>query len=315
MVKLYQTDNMEAAARQLVDTNRNVIIYMQHRSARPIRMRMNKLKDLHIELAKAWLPFAPATIERWQAKGGLLVYRPHPNSFKAVVPACDAMLFIECPFLQTDFERITTHVKQEVVVYRPPTWELHNETIECLFPQAGTYVTLEAIFKSLIGRELSEEMQGALNASGYSPGTSAVFTVWEIEQLTGWNERFLKFALHHRYLRYSARYNVYSIRFKPDDEGMAWAYDILRGEPEIARGQYILRNDGPKGPYVPGFKTQLKRLKRFNYIVREDSIYIVNFDGKPLEIDKLDAINNMYRGRWFKLKNMIDDAPEYYLYD
>ena len=315
MVKLYTTDDMEGAARQLVATNRNVIIYMQHRSARPIRMRMNKLKDLSIELCKAWQPMAAGVIERWSAKGGLMVYRPHPNSLKAVMPPSDAMLFIEAPYMISDFERITANVRQEVVVYRPPTWGLHNETIEHLFPHAGTYLTLDSIFKSLVGRELTEEMQGALDASGYPPGKTAVFTAWDIEQLTGWNERFLKYALYHRYLRYSIRYHIYSVRFPPDDEAMRWAYDILREQPEVARGQYALRDDRPKGPYVLGFQQQLKRLKRFNYIVREDNIYVINLSGPPLQIDKLDAINNMYRGRWFKLKTLIDEAPEYWLYD
>ena len=313
MVKLYTTDDMEGAARQLAATNRNVIIFMRHRSARPIRMRMSKLVDLPIELAKAWQPISKATIERWSVKGGLLVYRPHPNSFKEVMPPSDAMLFIEAPYMITDFERITANVRQEVVVYRPPTWELHNETIEHLFPHAGTYLTMDSIFKSLVGRELTEEMQGALDASGYLPSKTAVFTAWDIEQLTGWNERFLKYALHHRYLRYSIRYSIYQARIQPDhDEALRWAYDILTSQPEVARGQYALRDDQPKGPYVFGFQQQLKRLKRLNYITREENIYVINLSGPPLQIDKLDAINNMYRGRWFKLKSLIDEAPEYY---
>lgn len=307
---------METAARQLAETNRNVIIFMQYKSIKPIRIQMNALKDLHIELCKVWQPTGKPAVERWKAKGGLLVYRPHPLSTFEVLPDCDAMLIIEAPYLYTDYERITRNVRQEVVVYRPPTWELHNETLDYLYPQSNTYATLDAIVRSMVGRELTEDMQGALDATGYDPFTTAVFTAWDIEQLTGWDEKFLKYALRHRYLRYSYRWHIYTARIRPDhDEALRWAYDIILQQPQVARGEYALRNDLPKGPYIYGFKTQIKRLKRLSYITREDNIYVISLKGTPMQVDKLDAVNNMYRGRWYKLKAVIDDAPEYWLYD
>ena len=314
VVKLYQTDDMEASLQQLVDTNRNVLIYMRHKCVRPIRLRLNKLPDMHVELCKVWKPFAQATIDRWQANGGAMVYRPHPNTQKDSIPACDAMLIIESPFLITDFERITRNVRQEVVVYRPPTWELHNESMESIYPRADTYITMDTIFRSLVGRELTQEMQAALDATKFPVATTAVFTADDITALTGWSERFLKQALRYRYRFMSMRWHVYYVRMKPHhDEAMRWAYEILAKQVEVAPRQYALRANRPSGPYIHGFKTQMKRMVRENYLSIEDNIYVINTGGPPMQIDKLDAINNMYRGRWFKLKTLVDEAPAHLL--
>ena len=313
MPNLYQTDDMEASLLHLAANNRTVIVYMRHKCNKPIRLRLNLVKDLPIELCKIWKPFAQATIERWQANGGVMIYRPHPTSNKENVPEADAMLIIEAPFSMDDYNRITRNVRQEVVVYRPPTWELHNESMEGIFPRAGTYITMEAIFKSLVGRELTEDMEGALAATGYPRASTAVFTAWDIEQLTGWDEKFLKQATRHRYRYKMIRWHVFGARLKPrDNEALEWGWSIITAQDQLMPRVYGMRFGLVKGGYVPGFTTQLKRLCHEGYLSREDNIYCINMDGPPLQIDRLDAINNMYRGRFFKIKTLVDEAPEHY---
>lgn len=310
--RIYQTDNMEAAFRYMVEANRNVLVYSRYMAIRPIRIRLNLVRDIPIELCIPWQPFSKYTIARWQENGGAMVYRTNPRTFRNEMPACDAMLIIECPFQIDDFERITKDVKQEVVVYRPPTWELHAETINHFFPSAETYVTLEAIFAGFVGRtDLEPEMEGVMAISPYPRETTAVFTAWDIERLTGWKEKFLRMALKYRYYGRLSRYHIYSTRMGPDDKEMRWAYNILKEQPQVSPDNYAMRFDKPKEGLIYGFKKMLKKLCWDMHVEREDSIYLFNTEGKPLEIDRIDAVNNMRRARWYKLRNLVDDAPEY----
>ena len=304
---------MEAAFRRLGETNRNTLIYWNFKAVRPIRIRLNQTKDIFCEVARGWLPEAGPAVDRWQQRGGTLIWKPHPLTFKAPVPACDAMLFTECPFQIDRFEHIIRSVRQEVVVYRPPTWQLHNETIEYMYPGKDVYVTLEAIYKALVGRDLTEEMQGVLTACGYPVATTAVYTGWDIEQLTGWSEKFLKHALHYRYKYHSGRWQVYSLRIPPDNKDMRWAYDLLRDQPEVAFKSHAMKHGVPRGGRVPGFEVMLKALLKQNYVVREDNIYVINTAHPPMDHDKVDAVNNMFRGRFWRMKALVDGAEEYEL--
>ena len=313
VVKLYRTDSMEAAMRHMAETNRNVIVYWRHKTIKPIRMRLNLTRDILCEVAMSWMPMAQAAVDRWAQRGGVLIWKPHPLAHRAPVPACDAMLFIECPMQIDQFNHITKDVKQEVVVYRPPTWELHNESVEQYWPGKNTYSTLDAIAGALVGRELTEEMEGVLRACGYPAASTAAFTAWDIEQLTGWNERHLKLVMHYKYKFNYGRWHLYSLRFPPDDPELLWAYNIIRQQPEVSRKVHTLRLARPAGSYVHGFKTMLKRLEKENYVVREDSIYVLNTAHRPLDYDRIDAITNMHRGRWFAMKALVDGAQEYLL--
>jgi hypothetical protein len=260
----------------------------------------------------AWKPYTKGTIGRWEDNGGALLWRPHPIG-KVVPPPSDAMLFVECPFQIDKFQNVIKDVKQEIVIYRPPTWELHNQTLDHMYPNRDTYVTLDAIMRGFVGRELDEEMQGVLDACGYPASTTAVFTAWDIEQLTGWTEKFLKYAMNYKYRYNSGRWHVYTLRIPPTDRDMLWAYNILLEQPEISRKVHTLRVNLPKGGRILGFETMLKRMLKEHYVTRDDNIYVINTAHPPLDYDKIDAINNMYRGRWFAMKSLVDSTEEYYL--
>ena len=302
---------MEAALRRMVEENRNVLLYTRHHCINPIRFRYREVEDLPIYTCQPWTPFGQTAIDQWEAKGGVLIYRPHPAPKKDARPPCDAMLLIECPLQMNTFEQVTSGVRQEVVVYRPPTWRLHNDTIETLYPSKDTYVLLDAVFKSMVGRELTEEQDSAAAMSGIARHHAAVFIAWEIEQLAGWNERYLRYAMSYKYRHKSSRFHVYSTRIPPQDENLRWAYDILISQPEVSKGMYTLRFNFPLGGRINKFESMLKQLVRQCYVVKEDSIYVVDTSATQLDYERIDAINNMHRGRWFKVKSLVDASQEY----
>lgn len=310
-MKIYQTDNMEEALRAMARRNHLTMVYSQFRAVRPIRMRVNMLRDIDIELCIQHKPFAQATIDRWANKGGVMIYRPYPIGFKHLPPPTDAQLFAECPYQADKFELLSAKVRQEVVVYRPPTWELHNETIDHIYPNSSAYVAFDAMFESLVGRELTEAQASVMALSGVPVERAAVFEPWDIEAITGWKEKFIKGAITRQYRFNFSRWHVYSTRIPPDDEDMRWAYDLLRTQHQVAPECYGLRFNFPIGGRIPGFEKMLNKLLLYNYVVREDNIYVVDVGHPPLDYDKINAINNMHRGRWFKMKTIVDESPEY----
>ena len=311
MPKLYQTDDMEAAVHHMAATNHRVIVYWRYASVRPIRMQLDKVRDLKVEQCFSWKPTAQAAIDRWQERGGILIWRPHPMWTSQVMPECDALLFIEAPMQLGKFESLVKLARQEVVVYRPPTWDMHNKSMEHFYPGKHAYSMLDAIAGALVGRDLTEVMLGALEASGMPPETTAVFTAWDIAQMTCWTERKLKRILLHKYRYSSQRWHIYKLRIPPRGADMLWAYNIIAAQPQVAVKMHALRTAKPAGPALIGFKPMLTRLEKEHYVVREDSIYLMNTAYPPLDYDMIDAQANVHHGRWFAMKALIDNLEEY----
>jgi hypothetical protein len=311
--RIFHTDNMELSIAALEKAHAHVIAYLSLKAIRPIRPRWDLVKTKRfIEHCYAWKPTAGPVLERWQQEGGVMIYRPEPNTRLIKLPPCDALLLVECPVQIDVFESLIANVRQEVVVYRPPTWNLHVETVEHRYPQAGTYIAMESMFKGFVGRELTDEEDVILQHTGFNRASTAVFTADDVKMITGWTEKYLRMALNYRYKYCSARYDVYTMRIRPDhNEVLTYAWQIMEKQLRTAPGEYAMRRSEPAGPYIKGFKAALRQLMLKHYVSRDESVYVIDLSGKPIEADRLDAVNNMYRGRWYKMRNLIDQSPEF----
>lgn len=307
-VRYYHTDDMEAAVRSLSERHRNVLVLMDYKSVRPIRMNTRgKLWDLDIDWCMGWKPNADEVVSRWRAKGGILQYRSNPRAKRPHCPEADAIVFVECPMQWDQFEHQCLSARQEVVVYRPPTWSLHERTIEHLFPSREAYETIEAYMDALVFGEFDEVQQRAIAASGYKRG--AAFMADDLMQVAGWDEKFLRYLLR-RYSFQVTRWHPYKLRLQPRSADMRWAWDVLCAQPEFSRKCHALRFN-ELYPRRPGFKTMMRRLSKENYISPEDCIYVVDSDRRHVDIDVFVAVNNMHRGRWLRIRNFVDDMEEY----
>ena len=84
-------------------------------------------------------------------------------------------------------------------------------------------------------------------------------------------------------------------------------------QPEVAFKSHAMKHGVPRGGRVPGFEVMLKALLKQNYVVREDNIYVINTAHPPMDHDKVNAVNNMFRGRFWRMKALVDSAEEYLL--
>lgn len=311
-MRVYQTDNMELAARDLAMRHHYVVVIVDYEVRPVIRFRANEIADIPLTMIRTWDPFAPRAYADWRNEGGLLLL--YHNYKYPMTVECDAMLFVECPPYYERFVNRSAGVRQECVIYRPPTWELHERSVLKHNPGGDVSRALLATANGMIGRELDDEMQAALTLSGYPPDATAVFRADEILAITGVEEAMVRNVLKSglfraRYLRY----HCYTLNVRPErkDVDLRWAYELLEEDPDRCDGTRMLRFDFLERGRVNGFPKQMKRLIRQNYITREKSIYVVTRGYREPFYPAIDAVANANRGDWFKMKNLVDSAPEY----
>ena len=307
-MNLSHTSDMELAVQRLAAQHHHTLIYRDHKVPRPIRLRLDQIEDTAITLIEGWRPEADKYLADWQLEGGAMVYTP--RKVKRPTPKCDAMLIVECPMQYPEFEEITRDVRQEVVVYKPPMWDLHDEAMDVLYPPAGRYKMLAEVFSALVGRELDDMPESVLVASGMARDKAAVFTSDEIELFTGLTERAFRKAVIHTYRGRAHRYHIYRLNVRPKAPDMAQMYDWLEQETEVFRGRRAVRYNKIKHD-LNSCELMLRYLYRGKYITREPCVYVMDSTRPPLDYEKLDAMGNFHKGRWFKMKNLINNSKGY----
>lgn len=312
-IPLYQTPDMEAAARVLIARNHYAVIHWQHTCYKRIRMRLDKLHDIPVTFVRVWDAHRNEAYAQWRDTGGLMIYQP---TFKVQMDIeCEGMLFVECPTQSADYEKAVAHVSREVVVYRPPTWELHTETVLARYPTSEVHLALTLTFDGLMGRNLTEVQQAALRCSGRTQADAAVFYAQEIEAITGITDRQLRMILKPlTWRRHYVRYHCYTPAIRPDEDepDLRWAFDMLEANPDVYKGMRMLRFDVPTQGLTHGFLKYLKLLIRKRYVIKEPQIFVIGRGFKAPELLIVDAIANARRDSWRKMRDLVDESQEYF---
>lgn len=310
-IPIYRTSNMEAALAAMTRRHRNVVALAEYRVAKRIKLRgrAQVLKDTPQMYVMGWKPEADAVLARWHREGGALVYRPMPRA-DSTHPASDALLLVEAPLQWEWLQQRIANVRQEAVIYRPPTWDLHEDAINHVWPQRHQYETLEAVLASLMGRELTAEMT---HIRELMPHWSkfAIFTDEDMAALVGWDSRMIRAILRFKYQKTAIRFPVFKLRYVATHYDIKWAYEVLSAQPSIGKKLHVLKADRPFEGKRPAFTSALRMLVRLNYVSREGCYYMVNMDRPPLRLDAIDAVHAMHRGKWFKVRAFVDSLQEY----
>lgn len=124
LIPLFKSADMESAARLLSTHFRMVYGRCAHWNRTKIRIRANLIVPHKIWFGKTSRQWA-----KWKTEGGIMM---SSSSFDADV-AHDAILFAECPRSIDLFDRACQQTRSVAVVYYPPTWRLHHESIAFRF--------------------------------------------------------------------------------------------------------------------------------------------------------------------------------------
>jgi len=305
---IYSTSNATKSIRKMVAENSRPVVYQQYRCYKPIRIVLNDVADIPATTCQAWTERADESLYNWHADQ-LLYYRPALKSDK--FPECDALLFIECPQQYNDFEELAAKVRGDIIIYRPPSWKLHEETILLRYPTSDHYRALMALIEALKGRELTQRMQQALDYSGYDPERTAVFTAQDAKEILGMAEKQMRSILKYRFRGFYSRFEVYRPMCAPVYRSQDEMYAILENEPDLGGGWRMLRFNELRDGRAPEFKRYLREFVRSRNVQQSPSIYLLTDGYRKPNFDVIDAVTNARRGNWFKMRNVVDGAPEY----
>ncbi len=111
---------MESAANLLLRHFRHVLIRAAYDNYTRIRFRADDVEDERVYFAKV-----ESQIKKWRDNGGALITWKNTNQ----EGPHDAILFVECPKTMWAIHRATRNTAHVGVIYIPPSWRLHDETL------------------------------------------------------------------------------------------------------------------------------------------------------------------------------------------
>lgn len=121
MIEIARAARPEAAANLLLRQFRHVLVQAHYDNTVRIRFRADMVTDRRVYFGKV-----ASQIKRWQEKGGCLISWRRVDNMEG---EHDAILFAECPKSLDAIHMATRRTRHLAVVWLPPTWRLHEETI------------------------------------------------------------------------------------------------------------------------------------------------------------------------------------------
>lgn len=121
MIPLSRTTRPEAAANLLLGTFRNVLVQAHYDNSVRIRFRADLVTNGNVFFGKV-----PSQVRQWRSQGGLLISWRRVDAKEG---PHDALLFMECPKSIEGIYRSASLTRHLAVIYSPPSWRLHEDTI------------------------------------------------------------------------------------------------------------------------------------------------------------------------------------------
>ena len=313
MFTLYQTDDMEFAIRRMLQRNHKVVLLKKTYNRKSIELRPHRIPNFKYTLMRENNPYDLPGLIRWQSEGGLLNYRPGMTRLnRQNSPAAEGLFVVEAPTDLIVYYSITEKISREVVIYRPPTWELHMDTMAIKHPGSREMVALVGVMQGLCGLDLNPLQQMAVDYAKFDRSEVSVFTADQINELTGIDKVAFRHLLKFKFRGFHVRYDVFMPNIRPSDPEHAIVFDALLQEPDLGGGIRMFRfGFGSTGINTVGFIRILKALIYTRHIRKLAPIHIMKQGYKFPNLAMLDAQANVRYGEFYKIKNMIDAAPVY----
>lgn len=306
MHDLYKTTDREAAIRTMERMNDKSIVMLSRFYRKSIRLKNAAVADIPSVLIRPFDDRAAWDVDYWEHKRGLMFYK-HEYS-KDCMPMCDALLFTECPLTHKLFASYAKRARRDVIVYMPPSWGMQEEALDFRLPSSDYHRALLATVACWRGRDLTPIQEAAVMASGRERSVTAVFYAPEVQNILGIDEWSLRHILDFKTRGFMDRYDLYTPNVEPDLPNLLDTYRILEAEPNMHRGARMLRF-GKLSDRSHNMRLQV--LVRGGFVTRGVSIYILSEGYKEPDWDMVDNRVNFKRGQWYKMRNLIEAAPDY----
>lgn len=207
------------------------------------------------------------------------------------IPEHDNMLLIECPHSMGKLERIRSKTKDRVIIYEPPDWSLHYDTIKLKYPPEFVCHLVKKTLSSFTQEKVVYDL-GNVDALHKN---NLVFTSKELSDASGLPVKAVERAIYHNFRGLYIKYYRYRLFSKPNNPALHETWSLLQHEKGNHPGNMVsLRSDelscvfnGNLSCRPKGFKSVIKRLIKEGCIIKYDPVYVLSSAFKDVEIKSI----------------------------
>lgn len=312
-MKIYQTSDIPEAIRLMAARNELSIVFDYQWALRHVRHRLNQVADIPSVLVRPWDAFCETSVNKWLEQKGVMYYRHMPR-YRDFLPESEAILFTDTPMQMSDLRNFDAKASNEIIIYRPPDWSMHQERVIFKYPSSEIFKRIFAAFAVLKEDDnLTKNQRIALSYCNFGKGKAIAFSAEKIAKLADISVHQFKrifrfqFALRGHY----HRYDCFRLMIEPKDKDLLKIYRLLENEDDIEGGIRMLRfgchTQAPVKNYLKFFKIMVKQ----KCIEVYDPVHILVDGWKPMEYDVVDALVGVRRASCMEMRRLVEDAPVY----
>ena len=309
MIQLYKTSKMEEAALALDAQHEKVMLRAIHKLRHPIRLRVKKLQDIRPFYARND-PAFDAEVERWKEECGTLInYRTYTST--EPVYEYDACMLCEAPLCVDDIDRFSRGAKSVCVIYHPPIWRAHEETLFTLYP---TGQACERMLQAIASMPQSNEFASIAAACDIPTAGTRGADDDELAKELGISQPDLSIVRKRAMRSLSGRRYAQVIqlipRVEPEDKTLLAMYRFIKDElPAV--GHILLARDSVLSKAARYWKIALRALVRSGSVQQKAKTAFYFVDGLQPDYDRIQAEHEAARGKLTRLIAEIDSLSEF----
>jgi hypothetical protein len=222
MSKVFSTDNVALSVIAAHEQFTHIVVNRSYQLMNPVYFKSGLIAHLPVFIYADWDKASLGQLAKWREQGGVLIDR---SSSSYGIGDHDALIHVECPSAVRTLDWSRIHTEQQTVVFKPPSWRSHFETLELKIPSVES---CRKIWNVL--RDIPERASAA--AISKHPDSLRVMTDSELCTASGLS------AQHVMYMRHTLRpHEVWSVklRIKPEDAALVQAWNDIEAL-EIVNG-------------------------------------------------------------------------------
>lgn len=307
----YQSREMEGAARALCTLHTHVVALHWLQNVRKLPLRDTELSDVQLYRAINKAKADP-DIRAWRKTGGLYVrqYSGQPDYGHT-----QGLLFVECPADMEEFERDSAPCTDDVVIYRPPAWLDHENTLVDMFPTAAIakrfWETME-IFRTRDRKPLHAAMLKIMELPASDVVCVSKAEFYKTANISA--RQMFRISMNDSGILDKQRGKHYctavGMRFEPERKDQLALYNWILENCQRYMQWHIIRSNEP-GKLFPHWKNTLRNMAYGSFVQREDEVNFYMLTGAKPDFTSYDLELRRARDRLKAMIRFVEGLPEF----
>jgi len=281
MSKVFSTDNVAMSVINAHQQFTHVVVNRSYQIMNPVYFKSGLIAHLPVFIYADWDKASLGQLAKWREQGGVLIDR---SSSSYGIGDHDALIHVECPSAVRTLDWSRIHTEQQTVVFKPPSWRSHFETLELKIPSVESCRKIWDVL-----RDIPERASAA--AISKHPDSLRVMTDSELCTASGLS------AQHIMYMRHTLRpHEVWSVklRIRPEDAALTQAWDLIEQVEAVNGVRQFVKLGQPLQPWRRAVKE----------MARQGHISLTRLHVYPVEEPNFDKIQKLHDTAFIDLQEV-----------